>query len=171
MEKVYSDLDQHFKVDNKDILEEINLNSTSAGDEGGAELFENMKLNKSLRRVYANSNQFYKNSMIKFGELLKKDNDDSNSEGGLEFLSLSYNEIDDECVNYFAQDLINYKYLAGILSLVEHPLNTSNFSLTLSICQLLISGIALKLAHPQNILVMVSTLDIFHLNILGILLR
>ena len=36
------------------VLEEINLNSTAAGDEGGAELFENMKLNKSLRRVYAN---------------------------------------------------------------------------------------------------------------------
>ena len=96
------------------VLEEINLNSTSAGDEGGAELFENMKLNKSLRRVYANYNKFYKNSMIKFGELLKKDNDDPNSEGGLEFLSLSYNEIDDECVNYFAQDLINYKWLKEI---------------------------------------------------------
>ena len=96
------------------VLEEINLNSTSAGDEGGAELFENMKLNKSLRRVYANNNKFYTNSMIKFGELLKKDNDDPNSEGGLEFLSLSYNDIDDECINYFAQDLINYKWLKEI---------------------------------------------------------
>ena len=42
------------------VLEEINLNSTAAGDEGGAELFENMKLNKSLRRVYANNNKFFK---------------------------------------------------------------------------------------------------------------
>jgi Ran GTPase-activating protein (RanGAP) involved in mRNA processing and transport len=96
------------------VLEEINLNSTAAGDEGGAELFENMKLNKSLRRVYANNNKFYKNSMFKFGELLKKDNDDQNSEGGLEFLSLSYNDIDDECVNFFAQDLIGYKWLKEI---------------------------------------------------------
>ena len=96
------------------VLEEINLNSTAAGDEGGAELFENMKLNKSLRRVYANNNKFYKNSMFKFGELLKKDNDDQNSEGGLEFLSLSGNEIDDECINFFAQDLISYKWLKEI---------------------------------------------------------
>ena len=96
------------------VLEEINLNSTAAGDEGGAELFENMKLNKSLRRVYANNNKFYKNSMFKFGELLKKDNDDQNSEGGLEFLSLSYNDIDDECINFFAQDLISYKWLKEI---------------------------------------------------------
>ena len=96
------------------VLEEINLNSTNAGDEGGAELFENMKLNKSLRRVYANNNKFFKNSMFKFGELLKKDNDDQNSEGGLEFLSLSGNEINDECINYFAQDLINYKWLKEI---------------------------------------------------------
>ena len=93
------------------VLEEINLNFTSAGDEGGSELFENMKLNKSLRRVYANGNKFNKSSMFKFGELLKKDNDDQNSEGGLEFLSLSNNEIDDECVSFFAQDLINYKWL------------------------------------------------------------
>ena len=93
------------------VLEEINLNYTSAGDEGGSELFENMKLNKSLRRVYANGNKFNKSSMFKFGELLKKDNDDQNSEGGLEFLSLSNNEIDDECVSFFAQDLINYKWL------------------------------------------------------------
>ena len=96
------------------VLEEINLNSTGAGDEGGAELFENMKLNKSLRRVYANNNKFHKNSMFKFGELLKKDNDDQNSEGGLEFLSLSGNEIDDECINFFAQDLISYKWLKEI---------------------------------------------------------
>ena len=101
-------------LNTKLVLEEINLNSTSAGDEGGAELFENMKLNKSLRRVYANNNKFYKNSMINFGELLKKDNDDQNSEGGLEFLSLSYNEIDDECVSYFSQDLTNYKWLKEI---------------------------------------------------------
>ena len=96
------------------VLEEINLNSTNAGDEGGAELFENMKLNKSLRRVHANNNKFFKNSMFKFGELLKKDNDDQNSEGGLEFLSLSGNEINDECINYFAQDLISYKWLKEI---------------------------------------------------------
>ena len=96
------------------VLEEINLNSTNAGDEGGAELFENMKLNKSLRRVYANNNKFFKNSMFKFGELLKKDNDDQNSEGGLEFLSLSGNEINDECINYFAEDLIRYKWLKEI---------------------------------------------------------
>ena len=101
-------------LNTKLVLEEINLNSTSAGDEGGAELFENMKLNKSLRKVYANNNKFYKNSMINFGELLKKDNDDPNSEGGLEFLSLSYNEIDDECVGYFSQDLANYKWLREI---------------------------------------------------------
>ena len=101
-------------LNTKLVLEEINLNSTSAGDEGGAELFENMKLNKSLRRVYANNNKFYKNSMINFGELLKKDNEDQNSEGGLEFLSLSYNEIDDECVGYFSQDLTNYKWLKEI---------------------------------------------------------
>ena len=101
-------------LNTKLVLEEINLNSTSAGDEGGAELFENMKLNKSLRRVYANNNKFYKNSMFNFGELLKKDNDDPNSEGGLEFLSLSYNEIDDECVSYFSQDLTNYKWLREI---------------------------------------------------------
>ena len=96
------------------VLEEINLNSTAAGDEGGAELFENMKLNKSLRRVYANNNKFFKNSMFKFGELLKKDNDDQNSEGGLEFLSLSGNDINDECINFFAQDLISYKWLKEI---------------------------------------------------------
>ena len=96
------------------VLEEINLNSTNAGDEGGAELFENMKLNKSLRRVYANNNKFFKNSMFKFGELLKKDNDDQNSEGGLQFLSLSGNEINDECINFFAQDLISYKWLKEI---------------------------------------------------------
>ena len=101
-------------LNTKLVLEEINLNSTSAGDEGGAELFENMKLNKSLRRVYANNNKFYKNSMFNFGELLKKDNDDPNSEGGLEFLSLSYNEIDDECVGFFSQDLTNYKWLREI---------------------------------------------------------
>ena len=68
--------------------------------------FENMKLNKSLRRVYANNNKFFKNSMFKFGELLKKDNDDQNSEGGLEFLSLSYNDIDDECINFLKNDAI-----------------------------------------------------------------
>ena len=101
-------------LNTKLVLEEINLNSTSAGDEGGADLFENMKLNKSLRKVYANNNKFYKNTMINFGELLKKDNDDQNSEGGLEFLSLSYNEIDDECVGYFSQDLTNYKWLKEI---------------------------------------------------------
>ena len=101
-------------LNTKLVLEEINLNSTSSGDEGGAELFENMKLNKSLRRVYANNNKFYKNSMFNFGELLKKDNDDPNSEGGLEFLSLSYNEIDDECVGFFSQDLTNYKWLREI---------------------------------------------------------
>ena len=101
-------------LNTKLVLEEINLNSTSAGDEGGSELFENMKLNKSLRRVYANGNKFYKNSMFHFGELLKKDNEDPNSEGGLEFLSLSYNEIDDECVEFFSQDLTNYKWLREI---------------------------------------------------------
>ena len=101
-------------LNTKLVLEEINLNSTSAGDEGGAELFENMKLNTSLRRVYANNNKFYKNSMFNFGELLKKDNEDQKSEGGLELISLSYNEIDDECVEYFSQDLASYKWLREI---------------------------------------------------------
>ena len=52
--------------------------------------------------------------MFNFGELLKKDNEDQKSEGGLELISLSYNEIDDECVEYFSQDLASYKWLREI---------------------------------------------------------
>ena len=43
------------------VLEEINLNSTQAFDEGGKELFENIKMNKYLKRLYFNCNRLEKN--------------------------------------------------------------------------------------------------------------
>ena len=93
------------------ILEEINLNSTQAGDEGGKELFENIKMNKYLKRLYFNCNRLEKNSMEKLGEMMKMDNDDEKSEGGIELLSLSGNLINDECINYFVEELMRYRWL------------------------------------------------------------
>ena len=96
------------------VLEEINLNSTNAGDIGGKELFENMKLNKSLKRLFLNTNDIGKESMEKFGEMMKMDNEDENSEGGIEFISLSMNLIDDEGVKSFVEELMNYRWIKEI---------------------------------------------------------
>ena len=96
------------------VLEEINLNSTNAGDVGGRELFENLKLNKSVKRLFLNSNDLSKESMEKFGEMMKMDNEDENSEGGIEFLSLSMNLINDEAVRSFVEELMNYRWIKEI---------------------------------------------------------
>ena len=93
------------------VLEEINLNSTQASDEGGKELFENIKMNKYLKRLYFNCNRLEKNSMEKLGEMMKMDNEDEKSEGGIELLSLSGNLINDECINYFVEELMRYRWL------------------------------------------------------------
>lgn len=92
-------------------LSEINLNSTSAGDNGGKELFDNLKMNKSIRRLFINANDLGIESMKKFGELMRKDNENEGSEGGIEFISMNMNKIDDECVKYFVDDLVEYRWL------------------------------------------------------------
>ena len=89
-------------------------------DEGGKELFENLKLNKSLRRIYINSNRLQKNFCLKLNEYLKIMNDNEKCEGGIEILSLSGNNITDECINLFLEELMKYK------GIIEIKLN-SNF--------------------------------------------
>ncbi len=96
------------------VLEEINLNSVNMLDEGGKELFENLKLNKSLRRIYLNSNRLQKNFCLKLNEYLKIMNDNEKCEGGIEILSLSGNNITDECINLFVEELMKYKWIKEI---------------------------------------------------------
>ena len=73
------------------------------------------KLQKyQIERIKDFFNNIKENNKIIFSDsynLIKMDNEDEKSEGGIELLSLSGNLINDECINYFVEELMRYRWL------------------------------------------------------------